>query len=189
MRVQGVNYRNTFLSVALDATAQRGETPPLRGGRATVARLRFDMPHPQPYRYTSEDVVFATSAEGRGLEDTSDVRERSRLQTAYFERSRACLRASPLPKQSGWGLHFDDQGCIAVHAIESEECRNLRAEPALQQLAAMRSSRRRRFNEAAKRPDGGARSAESPRAGRRTRSGRRRPVSNPFARRRGSLER
>ena len=67
--------------------------------------------------------------------------ELSRLRAEYFARPRACLRASPLPKTFGWGLHYDADGWITLHAVDSPEYAQLSIEPSLTQLCAMRSSR------------------------------------------------
>jgi uncharacterized protein DUF6157 len=139
--VSGVNYRDTVIAVARDSVARHGEIPPLRAGKPTVARLQFEMIHEHPYQYTSEDVLFATSAEGRGLDGSLDDGRRLAMRLAFFEKPRACLRASPLAKQFGWGLHFDSHGRVAAYGVESEEYRRLLADPTLRQLEAMRSRR------------------------------------------------
>lgn len=139
----GVTYRDTFIAVAPDSTAKRAEIPPLRAGRPTIARMQFEMLRERPYRYTSEDVLFGSSPEGRDLEGSIDEDERLRLQANFFAAPRACLRASPLPKRFGWGLRFDSQGRIAVYGVDSEEYRDFVADPRLRQLAALRSRRSR----------------------------------------------
>ncbi|MCC5954304.1 MAG: hypothetical protein JJU45_19620 [Acidimicrobiia bacterium] len=139
--MSGANYRDTFIAVAPDSTAERGEMPPLRAGKPTVARLQFDLIHEAPYRFTSEDVIFATSADGRALDDSVDDDERAERQRSYFEKPRACLRASPLPKQYGWGVHLDSAGRAAIYGVESNDYRRLSEDPAVRQLVAMRSRR------------------------------------------------
>ena len=37
----------------------------------------------------------------------------------FFARPQACLRGSPLPKTYGWRLLFDDDGRVALCAVES----------------------------------------------------------------------
>jgi len=55
--------------------------------------------------------------------------------------TRACLRASPLPKTFGWGLHHDADGRITLHAVDTPEYAQLSSDASLTQLRAMRSSR------------------------------------------------
>lgn len=39
------------------------------------------------------------------------------------------------------GVHFDSRARVAAYGVETDEYRRLRADPALRQLEAMRSSR------------------------------------------------
>src|SRR5690606_39462496 len=48
-------------------------------------------------------------------------RRRGELWASFFQKSRPCFRASPLPKTHGWGIHFDHQGRAALYAVESNE--------------------------------------------------------------------
>jgi uncharacterized protein DUF6157 len=61
------NCFNTFIRVAEDCPARTGEEPPLRVGNPAVAGLQYRMIAQAPYKYTSDDIIFATSAEGRRL--------------------------------------------------------------------------------------------------------------------------
>lgn len=137
-----MGYVNTFIAVAEDCRAATGEVPPERAGRATVAAIQYAMLVAAPGRWTQEDVQLASSLEVRGRDDLSKE-ELERLRQDYFARPRACLRASPLPKTFGWGLHYDAEGRITLHAVDSEEYARRSSDPALNQLRAMRSSRTR----------------------------------------------
>ena len=59
----------------------------------------------------------------------------------FFSKGQACLRASPLPKSYGWGIHFDAESRVAIYPRCSAEYDRLRADSSLKQLKAMRSSR------------------------------------------------
>ena len=129
---------DTFITVAGDCRAVTGEVP--RAGRSpSVAGTQYAMLAAAPGRWTQEDVLLASSPEVRGREVGPD--ELEQLRVAYFAQPRACLRASPLPKTHGWGLHFDAEGRITLHAVDSPEYARLAADPSLAQLAAMRSRR------------------------------------------------
>ena len=135
-----MGYTDTFLSVAGDCRAVTGEVP--RAGRSpSVAATQYAMLAAAPARWTQEDVLLASSPEVRGREVGPD--ELERLRAAYFAQPRACLRASPLPKTHGWGLHFDAEGRVTLHAVDSPDYARLEADPALTRLRAMRSSRAR----------------------------------------------
>jgi hypothetical protein len=95
-----------------------------------------------PYRYTSDDVVFATSAPGRELGAKATQSEKSAARAAFFSRGQACMRASGLGKRYGWGVHADGEGRIAIYAVGSERYQALSRDPNLTQTRAMRSKRR-----------------------------------------------
>lgn len=137
-----MGYANTFIAVAEDCPATTGEVPPERAGSPTVAAAQYAMLVGAPRRWTQEDVQFASSPGARGRDDLSDE-DLEQLRRDYFAQPRACLRSSPLPKRFGWGLHYDAEGRITLHAVDSDEYAQLRSDPTLTQLRAMRSSRPR----------------------------------------------
>lgn len=135
-----MSYRNTFISVAEDCRAVRGEVPPQRAGAPSVAGVQHALLSARPGFWTEEDVQLLSSPALRGRGDV-DAGELARLREEYFAQPRPCLRASPLPKTFGWGLHYDDQGRITLHAVGSPSYARLSSDPALTQLRAMRSRR------------------------------------------------
>jgi len=78
--------------------------------------MLIDAPGP----WIQEDIQFASSPEVRGRDALSDE-ELEGFHREYFAQPRACLRASPLPKAFGWGLHYDADGRITMHAVDSAE--------------------------------------------------------------------
>jgi len=135
------NLSNTFIRVAEDCPASSGQIPTERSGKPTVAVLQYAMIKNHPYAYTSDDVVFATSAAGRALGAESKQAERQKAREQFFSRGQACLRASPLGKTFGWGVHSDTQGRVAIFAVDSSGYRQLAADPGIKQVKAMRSKR------------------------------------------------
>ena len=134
-----MGYTNTFIAVAEDCRATAGEAPLERPAGPTVANVQYAMLAASPGRWTQEDVLLASSPQVRGR-DLSEA-ELSRLREEYFTQPRACLRASPLPKTFGWGLHYNADGRITLHAMDSPEYARLSSDTSLTQLRAMRSSR------------------------------------------------
>jgi hypothetical protein len=61
----------------------------------------------------------------------------------FFSVEQPCLRASPLPKQYGWGFIFDDEGRVALCLQQSPEYKKLMTSKAVPILKAMRSGRAR----------------------------------------------
>ena len=135
------NCFNTFIRVADDCPAKTGEAPPPRGGRPTVASLQYQMIAQAPYKYTSDDVVFATSAPGRQFDAKATGKERNLARSEFFSRGQACLRASGLGKRFGWGIHADAEGRVALYAVDSDRYMALAMDPDIAQTRAMRTKR------------------------------------------------
>ncbi|MCH9809095.1 MAG: hypothetical protein K0U74_15325 [Alphaproteobacteria bacterium] len=135
------NYSNVFISVAEDCPATSGEVPPERGGKPTVAGLQYAMIADSPYKHTSDEIVFATSAVGRALNAKASKAERQAKWDQFFSKGQACLRASSLGKKFGWGIHSDERGRVAIYAVGSSEYESLAGDINLRQLKAMRSKR------------------------------------------------
>ena len=139
--IHTTNCFNTFIRVAEDCPAHTGEEPPLRAGKPTVACLQYGMLTKAPYKYTSDDVIFATSAAGRALDAKATKTEKHAARQAFFSRGQACMRASSLGKRFGWGVHADSEGRIAIYAVDSKRYQALVRDPVLTQVRAMRSKR------------------------------------------------
>ena len=139
--IYSTNCSDTFIRVAEDCPARSGEEPPPRAGRPTVAGLQYAMTGKAPYKYTSDDVIFATSAPGRELDAKASKAERSAARTEFFSRGQACMRASGLGKRYGWGVHADSKGRIAIYAVDSVRYQALSDDSKLTQTRAMRSKR------------------------------------------------
>lgn len=130
------NYHNTLIEIADDSPTGAAVIPPERK-QSTVARRQFEILAEAPYRYTSDDVIFAVHANRAGIpeEDLPAARER------FFSKGQPCLRASPLARHYGWGIHHDAEGCVALVPAGSEEYDRLAADPATNRIKAMRSRR------------------------------------------------
>jgi len=129
-----VNYTNCFIMVSAGCKAEFGTAPTKAG---TVAALQYEMLAASPYRHTSEDVIFG-AYEARNLPDTADL---GAERAAFFAKPQACLRASPLVKTYGWGLHHDAMGRVALAAVESPVYAAFLEQDGLDIVAGMRSKR------------------------------------------------
>lgn len=132
------NYVSTFIEIAEDCPVDVAAIPPVKDGAAkTVAALQYELIAENPYRYTSDDVIFEVHAQRRGIaaEDRAAQRE------AFFAGPQACLRSSALGKRYGWGIHHDAEGRIALVAAGSEEYEALAAADGVAHVKAMRSRR------------------------------------------------
>lgn len=131
------NYLDTIIEVADDCPAHVAAPPPERGGKRTVANIQYDMIASEPYRYTSDDVVFHAFAVRNNVPEEDHASERER----FFAKGQPCLRTSPLAKRYGWGIHHDPDGKVALVAVESDEYRQLVADDSVKRVRAMRSGR------------------------------------------------
>jgi hypothetical protein len=137
MKVHTTNYENTFIEIAEDSPAKEGEMPPVKGDTKTIANLQFDMLYDNPYKYTSDDVLFAVYAERNGIKK-SDLKA---AREAFFSKGQACFRASPLTKRYGWGVHSDKDGKIAIYGSETPEYKKFIKDKNLKIVKAMKTSR------------------------------------------------
>ncbi len=131
------NYQNTLITPAEDTKAVHAVMPPLKQDKKTIANLQFDMIYNEPYKYTSDEVLFEIYMLRKGAEHDPVADERK----AFFSKGQPCLRTSALAKQYGWGIHHDAGGRVALVAMESEDFKALVADPGVKKVKAMKSSR------------------------------------------------
>lgn len=128
------NYINTFITAAADGKAKAGIVPSKAG---TVGALQLSLLLGRPYVLTSDDLLLEVYMIRNGIPPEEREAARDRL----FAKPQACLRASPLVKQYGWGLHHDGAGRVAAYGVESDAYRDLSSRPDLAVVAGMRNSR------------------------------------------------
>ncbi|TLV01119.1 DUF6157 family protein [Dyadobacter luticola] len=131
------NYQDTFIETAEDSPVKTAEIPPQKAGGKTVAGLQFDMVYENPYKYTSDDVIFGVFAKRNDISRSDLAEEREK----FFSKGQACMRASPLTKRFGWGVHSDSEGKIAIYPVDSEEYKKFANDENLKHTKAMRSKR------------------------------------------------
>ena len=130
-------YQGTLITVAGDSPTDHGLVP-----TSGVAAFQYALLAGHPHELTQADVLFRTAyRDSPG--DPDDLR--TSHWDEFFAPPRACLRTSPLPKKYGWGLHFDDQGRVALVDVTSAEYRRFRNDPRLKVVPAMHSARLRRI--------------------------------------------
>lgn len=122
------NYRDTLITASSDTPVAVGTIPEKPG---TVAGVQHALLADRPYAMTSDDLLHAVHAARGGEKNPAD----------FFAKPQACLRASPLVKQFGWGIHHDGEGHIALVAMESADYARLLADPLVKKTPGMRRSR------------------------------------------------
>lgn len=137
MKVHTTNYQNTFIEIAADCPVANGEMPPVKEDKRTAANIQFEMVLKNPYKYTSDEVLFEVFAEKNELTES----ERKEGWQQFFSKGQPCLRASPLTKRYGWGVHNNAEGKIALYASGTPEYERLANDKTLTVVKAMKTSR------------------------------------------------
>jgi hypothetical protein len=129
MKIHTTNYKNTFIAIAEDCPTTSGEAPPIKADTKTAANTQFELLKENPYKFTSDDILFQVFA------DKND------LTKSEYKEGQPCFRASPLTKRYGWGVHNDKDGKIAIFGVESIEYTNFSKDTSLKVVKAMKSSK------------------------------------------------
>jgi hypothetical protein len=136
-RTHTTNYQNTFIEIADDCPVKLGEVPPQKGENKTVANSQFELIAHNPYKYTSDDILFQVYAERNHISRS----EQPAARAEFFSKGQPCLRSSPLTKRYGWGVHNDAEGRVAIYAVDSPEYKQYVKDKSLQHVRAMRTKR------------------------------------------------
>ena len=138
MKQHSTNYFNTLITVAEDSKAFKGEIPPLKIDKLTVANMQYERLIKQPNSINSDDLIFDIYAERNDILKADLAKEREK----FYSKGQACLRTSPLAKTYGWGIFYDDKGKIRLIDSSSSEYESLLKDPNIKKLPAMRSSKK-----------------------------------------------
>jgi len=131
------NYYSTFIEVADDCPLNSAEIPEQKSDGMSVPALQYELISENPYLYTQEDIIFEVFVIRNEIVEEDFAAEREKL----FSRGQPCLRSSSLGKRYGWGIHCNEQGRVAIYAMESDEYRKFASDPKLKHMKAMRSKR------------------------------------------------
>lgn len=137
MKVHTTNYKDTFIEIADDCLATGGEVPPTKGDAKSVANIQFDIVSKNPYKFTSDEILFQVYAERNDLTES----ELKKAREQFFSKGQPCFRASPLTKRYGWGVHYNKDGKIALFGCETAEYKKFAQDKTLKILKAMKSSK------------------------------------------------
>ena len=129
--MQTTNYFNTFIEIADDCMSTAGEAPPQKEVK-TAAQIEYEMLMGNPYRYTSDDVLYQSNGNRRGMS-----------REEFFSKDQPCFRASALCKRYGWGVHSNDEGKVAIYAVGTPDYIRLSSDESIKHIRAMRSSNKK----------------------------------------------
>src|SRR3546814_814398 len=141
MKTHTTNYFDTLIEVAEDTKVTTGTKPPSKAAK-TVAERQYELIAHHPYRYTSDDVLFQVYADRYDLTKA----EYAQARVQFFSKGQACLRASPLTKTYGFGIHSDSEGKIALYGVETAAYQKLSANREIKKVRAMKDRKSTRLN-------------------------------------------
>jgi hypothetical protein len=138
------HWTNMFVRVSDDCPAETGVIPPQKRAEKSAHLIQYELLSENPYCYTFEEQLFEVHIRHKALLGTLSEVKLEEERAALLAKSHPCMRASMLPKKFGWGVHYNDEGKIALYGKETEKYQNLlKAGEAgeLELQAGMRSSR------------------------------------------------
>ena len=137
IKMHTTNYFDTFIQVAEDTKVNCGTKPPSRVKKPSIAELQYNLLVNNPYTFTSDDILFKVFAKRTNIPKEAYPKARE----DFFSKSKACLRASPLAKTYGFGIHADGKGKLAIFGMETEQYESFLDNPKVSNKRAMRNSR------------------------------------------------
>lgn len=138
MKIHTSNYVDTFIEVAEDCKTSFGTEPPSKSDKKTIANMQYALIAKNPYKYSSDDVLFQVYADKNDLTEA----EYKQAREQFFSKGQPCFRASPLTKTYGFGIHCDSKGKMSLYGRETEEYQRFLNDEKLKKVKAMRSSKR-----------------------------------------------
>lgn len=137
-KIHTTNYVDTFIEVAEDTKADHGTKPPSKGDKKTIAEIQYELIANNPYKFTSDDVLFQVFADRNDLTKA----EQKKAREAFFSKGQPCLRASPLTKTYGFGVHSDGDGKVALYGVETDKYQKFLSNAKVKKVKAMRTSKK-----------------------------------------------
>jgi hypothetical protein len=137
MKNFSTNYYDCFIKIAEDCPADKGEIPPAKTAEKTIASIQYDMLVSNPYKYTSDEVLFQCYVTKNKIQKKDLTKQKEQ----FFLKGQACLRALPLAKRYGWGIHYNNEGRIAIYGCETKEYNAFSNDKLIKKLKGIRSNR------------------------------------------------
>ncbi|MBS4201788.1 hypothetical protein KHA93_19475 [Bacillus sp. FJAT-49732] len=133
-----MSYKNTLITISADSKVTSAKVPVAKNDKPTIASIGYDLIKNNPYKYTQDDVQFKTYLIKNQIEEVN-VDE---LREQFFSKPKACFRASPLVKTYGWGIHYNEEGKVAIYDAESDAYQQLFDREDITKQKGMRSKRK-----------------------------------------------
>ncbi len=135
--VIGMCYYSTLILISDDSPVQESKSPVVPEKKKTIAAIEYELLMDKPGYYTQDELQFEVHMKHKEIPEVQREEEKVR----FFAKSRACMRASALPKRYGWGVYFDQEGRMELVPVESTEYQEMKHRDDLKMIKAMKSKR------------------------------------------------
>ncbi|USG63737.1 DUF6157 family protein [Brevibacillus ruminantium] len=115
------NYYNTFITIAPDCPTIMGIIPPDKKTGKTKHSIEYELVSQAPYHYTQEELLYEVYIRHKNISQEELAERGDEIRADFFSKPKACMRASALPKKFGWGIHFNEEGKMALIPVDSPE--------------------------------------------------------------------
>ncbi|GIQ71384.1 hypothetical protein DUZ99_15835 [Xylanibacillus composti] len=132
-----MTYVNTFIRIAEDCPTASGVVPASNRQLKPIHLLQYELLTGAPYTYTHDELLFEVNRRRDEVPEEQGEAYREQL----LAKKHPCLRASMLPKKYGWGVHYNEQGKIAIYAAGTPDYQAWLTDSQTTVLPAMRNSR------------------------------------------------
>jgi len=116
-----MSYSNTFITVSTDCPVAVGVVPEVKKDKPTIASIEYELIASNPYEYTEKDVIYLRHLQHKCISSEELTARGTQIRDELFQKPQPCFRASMLPKKFGWGIHYNEEGKIALYGKESSE--------------------------------------------------------------------
>jgi hypothetical protein len=116
-----MGYVDTFIQIAADCPVTCSAVPVTKKESKPAHVIQYELLSQNPYKYNHEELLFEVHIRHKNIPDDELEKRRDEIWEELFQRNHPCLRASMLPKKYGWGVHYNDEGKIALYPMESAE--------------------------------------------------------------------
>ncbi|RUT29909.1 hypothetical protein EJP77_13945 [Paenibacillus zeisoli] len=116
-----MSYTNTFIIVSADCPVITSTVPVSSRAKKTAYEIEFDLLSRNPYRYNEKELIYEIHIRHKDLDASYVTSHADEIWEELFRKPHPCLRASQLPKKFGWGIHYNEEGRIALYGIDSDE--------------------------------------------------------------------
>lgn len=137
-KIHTTNYTDTFIEVSEDCPAQQSEIPKAKGDSKTIAQMQYELIAKHPYGFTSDDILFQVYADKNDLTKS----EYNKARADFFSKGQPCLRASPLTKRYGFGVHANSEGKVALYGVETKDYQQMLHDETIKKVKAMRNTKK-----------------------------------------------